>query len=367
LGGRAAGSPHVPTNETPLRNVLSEIQILHYPDRMEEATTRKPILSERVRSQRFRAGAVIVLAVVVGLILWLALRGNDSPSNPDHATAVSQAQLESLANSLEQPIFWVGPRSGYTYELVRLRNGTINVRYLPSGVGVGTDKPYLSVATYPFVNAYQALAGIKDKNAAFLRIPNGGIAEYSKKYRQSVHAAYPGVPYQVEVYDPTQGTATGLLVSGQLAHLGKIQGPAAGAPKPTAATEQELASLAKSLGHPIYWVGPKRHYTYELMQAQGKVFIRYLPPGVKIGTVKPYLSVGTYPFPKAYTATDALTKSANSGRVDVPAGGVGVYAKGYPQSIHLAYPGSDVQIEVYDPSAVRARALVTSGRVTQIG
>ena len=146
--------------------------------------------------------------------------GRTRPLSGRSMRRIGIRRFERLANSLRQPIFWVGPRSGYTYELVRLRNGTINVRYLPSGVGVGTDKPYLSVATYPFVNAYQALAGIKDKSAAFLRIPNGGVAEYSKKYPQSIHLAYPGSNFQVEVYDPSAARARALVTSGRVTQIG---------------------------------------------------------------------------------------------------------------------------------------------------
>src|SRR3954453_18218165 len=142
---------------------------------MEEQTAPKPALAARFRSQRFRAGAVIVAAVAVGLILWLSLRGGSgSPSTRPDARAASVAQLRALAGSVGHPIFWVGPRAGHTYELVQLQNGTINLRYLPAGVDVGTSDPYLSVATYPFRNAYAALKGIKDKHAVFLRIPRGG-------------------------------------------------------------------------------------------------------------------------------------------------------------------------------------------------
>jgi hypothetical protein len=249
------------------------------------------------------------------------------------------------------------------------QNGTINVRYLPNGVKVGTPTPYLSVATYPFVNAYEALKAIKTKDAVFMKIPHGGIAEYSKKYPQSVHAAYPDVDYQVEVYDPSPGTATGLLVSGQLSHLGKIQkkGPAA-APKPTAMSEKEIATLPKSLGHPVYWLGPKTRTTYSVIQSpNGSVSIRYLPSGVALATTKTYPSVATYPFAKAYAATKALTKDPSVRQLTAPGGAVAVFNTGYPQSIHLAYPDSDVQIEVFNPSAARARAAVTSGQLTPVG
>jgi hypothetical protein len=301
--------------------------------------------------------------------LYLALKGVDNSSTNPNAKAASVSQLRSLAASLNQPIFWLGPRAGYTYELNHLQNGTVNIRYLPSGVGVGSSKPYLSVATYPFTNAYAALKNIKAKDAVFLNVPKKGIAEYTKAYPQSVHVAYPGVDYQVEVYDPTPGTAAGLLVSGQLSALGSLKPkPAAAAPKPTAASPAELLSLAVSLGHPVYWAGPKKGYTYEVTRTpSGKVFIRYLPAGVKIGTPKTYLSVATYPYKGAFAATKSLTKQKTAQRLEAPGGAFAVYDKGYPQSIHLAYPGSDYQIEVYDPSAASARAIVSSGQLRSIG
>jgi hypothetical protein len=56
-----------------------------------------------VRTVRFRTGAVVAIAVAVGLILWLALRSTGSGSSG--AEAVSPTQLQSLATSLGHPIF----------------------------------------------------------------------------------------------------------------------------------------------------------------------------------------------------------------------------------------------------------------------
>jgi hypothetical protein len=44
-----------------------------------------------------------------------------------------------------------------------------------------------------------------------------------------------------------------------------------------------------------------------------------------------------------------------------------VISKADPTSIHLAYPGSDYQVEVFDPSAAVARRVVSSGQLTTIG
>ena len=105
---------------------------------------------------------------------------------------------------LGHPIFWLGPKKGYTYELTQTGNGKIYVRYLPHGVDVGADKPYLTVATYPFPGAYAAIRKqATAKGAVTARLAGGGVAVLDDGYPESVHVAYPGVDYQVEVYDPT--------------------------------------------------------------------------------------------------------------------------------------------------------------------
>ena len=113
------------------------------------------------RRPQFRRGALIAIAVAAGFVAWLLLRGNgSSPSKPAQvarATVTTEAKLADLAAALHQPIFWLGPKRGFTYELTQTGSGNIYVRYLPHGVDVATDKPYLTVATYPFPGAYPAI------------------------------------------------------------------------------------------------------------------------------------------------------------------------------------------------------------------
>src|SRR4051794_22542168 len=60
-----------------------------------------------------------------------------------------------------------------------------------------------------------------------------------------------------------------------------------------AASPQRLVAFARSVGHPVYWAGPQPRFTYELSRTKdGRVYVRYLPPGVKVGTSKPdYLTI----------------------------------------------------------------------------
>jgi hypothetical protein len=328
-----------------------------------EETFAKPTPRSPVGTRRFRVGALIVLALAAALILWLVLRDDDGSSTSSSVQAVSVDQIRNLAASVGHPVYWVGPRDGVTYELTRQSNGTIIIRYLRQGAKVGDKKPHLSVATYPFGGAYPAIQkAARKSNSASFKVPGEGLAVYAKRYPRSIHVAYPGASHQVEVYDPKRGAAAAMLKAGELTALGKS------AARPTAASLGELRSLARSLGHPIYWVGARKGTTYELIRASGgRIIIRYLPQGVKVGSQKPYLSVATYPFPGAFRAIEALAKQDTQTSIRLPDGGLAVIDKSYPKSIHLAYPGSEYQIEVFHPSPARVRNLVSTGQVSTIG
>ena len=137
---------------------------------------------------------------------------------------------------------------------------------------------------------------------------------------------------------------------------------------PTAASPDRLRSLSKDVGHPIYWIGPETSTTYELTKTpSGRVYVRYLSGGAPVGTQNAsYTFVGTYPFPDAYAALKSLANKGTNKSFSAPGGGLAVYAKSTPTNVYLAYPGSSVQIEVYDPSPSHARELISSGRVAPV-
>jgi hypothetical protein len=139
--------------------------------------------------------------------------------------------------------------------------------------------------------------------------------------------------------------------------------PAAGA------SVSELTRLSGSLGRPVFWAGPKPGNTYELSRTKdGRVFIRYLPSGVKSGDPRPnFLSVGTYPQAKAFATLKATAKKQGEQTIAVRGGGLAFVDRTHPTSVYVAYPGSDYQIEVYDPSPARSRQLVVSGKLVPLG
>ena len=178
-----------------------------------------------------------------------------------------------------------------------------------------------------------------------------------------------------------------LLVAGLIAALATAVGVAvwivsdeSGSKQPTSETEapggtsvaadgQELAAQAVSVGHVVYWAGPIADRRYELTQTRdGRAYIRYLTADATVGDVRPgFLTVGTYPVENAFATTEAAAARDDARSVRAPAGAVAFTTTSRPQSVYLAYEGSDLQIEVFHPAPSDARRLVESGRIRPVG
>jgi hypothetical protein len=319
-----------------------------------------------------RLGAVVALAVVAGLATWLLARGN---SNPKHvrvrgASAVSAHDLAALPSAVRHPVYWAGPKRGFTYELTRTNDGRIYIRYLPAGTPIGSNQPkYLTIGTYPLKNALGAVRGIARRlRVKATSIDGGGVAVQDAKHPTSVYFAYSTSDYEIEVYDPSPARALQLVLSGTIHALGPRAGPTRStAAQPKAATVQQLRLLESTVGHPVYWVGPEPATTYELTETSaGRIYVRYLPSGVQVGDPKPHTTVGTYPLRNPLAAVKAIAAQTGGRTVSIARGGLAAVDGNHPTSVYVAFPGSSYQIEVFNPSAARARALVSSGLVVPV-
>jgi hypothetical protein len=136
----------------------------------------------------------------------------------------------------------------------------------------------------------------------------------------------------------------------------------------SAASVSELQALPEKVGHDLYWAGKRPGFTYELTKTnQGNVFLRYLPPGAQLNDPRPnFLTVGTYPRHGAHTILQKFSRQPHSVSRKLSGGGLAVYSEDQPNSVYVAYSDSDLQIEIYDPSASRAFRLVTSGQIQPI-
>jgi hypothetical protein len=181
---------------------------------------------------RIRLGAVVALAVAAGIVAWALIGRDNSSSTPTSTTAtkgpvtaahaavgLSANGLTTLARRIKQRIYWAGPRPGYIYEVTRLSDGRVFVRYLPPGVKVGDKRAqFLIIATYPFPDALSGLEKVSRGKGIAIR--GGGMALVHTTYPKSVHVAFPGVNYQIEVYDPSPKVSLQVARSGEVQRVG---------------------------------------------------------------------------------------------------------------------------------------------------
>ena len=159
---------------------------------------------------------VVQQLVFSGRIIPVADGAWTKPSLPK---AESASTLRTLAASLGHAVYWAQPMPGATYELTRPWNGNVFLRYLPRGVAVGTKKPYLTIATYPVLDAFAAVRRTATSGASTIPIPGGGLAVVDERDPRSVHLAYPNSDYQIEVFDPSPARAR-FIASHRVAPIG---------------------------------------------------------------------------------------------------------------------------------------------------
>jgi hypothetical protein len=147
-----------------------------------------------------------------------------------------------------------------------------------------------------------------------------------------------------------------------------VSSPASALAVPEIVAPARLHALAATLGHPLYWAGTNSGMRYELTRAAGgNVFIRYLPAGVKVGDRRPrFLTIGTYPERGAFAQTKTAGKRPGAVTVHLADAGIAVFDRARPTSVYFAYPGANVQVEVYAPNARTASRLVLTGQVVPI-
>jgi hypothetical protein len=149
--------------------------------------------------------------------------------------------------------------------------------------------------------------------------------------------------------------------------IGGNDKPSQSAGTPSSTSEVELRELAASAPHPVYWAGPRAGQTYEVTRTRdGRVYVRYLPEGVKAGDPRPqFLTVGTYPRANAFAELKRAANAEGASSRPLPQGGLAVVSPG-SSSVYFGYPDAGYQVEVYAPSAGSARNLVFSGQVVPI-
>jgi hypothetical protein len=174
-------------------------------------------------NSRVRLALVAIGLLVIGLVLWVALGGDDDPAkSANGAEIVSADSLQAAAAAQATPVYWAGEREGTELELSREGGDHTYVRYLTGGANAGDRRPdFLTVGTYAQANPAATLRHQGDEPGAVLgRAPGNATVYFSRTNPRSVYLAYPGVPVEIEVYDPNFKRALQLVNSGQIVAVG---------------------------------------------------------------------------------------------------------------------------------------------------
>jgi len=143
-------------------------------------------------------------------------------------------------------------------------------------------------------------------------------------------------------------------------------GSALPAQEPTAISVEELRELGTK--QVIYWAGeqPGTKLEFEVTET-GNVFVRYLDEEAEIGTKdQDYLTVGTYPADQAYELLQAQAKKTGAQTEEIADGGLVMVLEGQPQSVYVAFSGTNYQVEVYDPDEDEALDLALSEQLEPV-
>ena len=174
-----------------------------------------------------KARPIMGIGIAVVALLLAGCGGSEDPTstasarpNPQRPAVVSLDRLRSLAEDTGHPVYWAGPRPG-GYELTVDVNRNIFIRYLEGRVPAGSRRQTsLTVATYPYANAYRTLESTSHQPGATAdHTPDGGLVVSIAGGNDNVHIAYPSRDIQIEVYDPRPGRAMALATGGDIVPL----------------------------------------------------------------------------------------------------------------------------------------------------
>jgi hypothetical protein len=168
-------------------------------------------------------GAVLGLALVVGVVAWIAGGDDEQVGEGDPPTVVGTrivepAELTNVAATLGYPVYWAGPMAGAVLELTESEDGSVQLRYLEDAAEAGSESAsVLAIGSYPLPDPAAALDRFAAEPGSVVRRSRAGLEVMTNEGNPtSAYFASPDNGVQVEVYDPRPRRALSLALSGRV-------------------------------------------------------------------------------------------------------------------------------------------------------
>jgi hypothetical protein len=123
--------------------------------------------------------------------------------------AMTEGELKEAVRTLGVPVYWSGPQQGSLYSLDSRIDGQIFVRYLPDEASASDTTPrFRVIATYALEDAVEATkaAGQLENGIGFTNA-DGAAVYYNRLTPTNVYIAFDKSKQQIEIFDPTPGSA----------------------------------------------------------------------------------------------------------------------------------------------------------------
>lgn len=201
------------------------------------ANTRSAILEisqvdQEKHTPMFFIGLIAVVAVISAFVTFGIAQqfrpGVDSKTTLAARTSggvcLTEKELRNLVSTQKITAYWAGPISDATYSVNTTNSGEVFLRYVQKGQSCDSNsKDFRVIATYSVSGAYDSTkkAG-SQANGVSLANQDGSVVYFNKDLPTNVYLAYPGINYQIEIYDPNPKSAVSIATTANQIQL--IQG-----------------------------------------------------------------------------------------------------------------------------------------------
>lgn len=179
---------------------------------------------KREKHGKFFFPLTIAVTAILTTLIVLGLTQQISPTLSDRTTLAAQtsggvclteSELKSIVKENDIQAYWTGPLENATYSLNSSTAGQVFIRYVPEGEKCDDVRSnFRVIATYQEANAFATTesAGTTADGVSLLNA-DGSIVYFNKNVPTNIYLAYPGIDYQIEIYDPDPKEAVSIATT----------------------------------------------------------------------------------------------------------------------------------------------------------